>query len=500
MSSSNIAKGAVISYVSIFLNIIISFIYTPWMIRQIGVSDYGLYSLITSFVSYFLLDFGLDSAITRFIAKYRAEGNLYMVENMLGLTTKVYLMIDAIIFLTLVVLFFFISGIFQGLTPDEIETMKILYCIAGGFSVLNFVLKPMSGAMMAFELFVENKLLDMVARVGTVVLIVLALMASANVYWLVLVNGATVFCVSLAKYFILIHKTDLKINWSFWDRVEVKILFSFSVWVFLVSLAQRFRLTLVNTVLGVFANSTEIAIFAMGMVIEGLIWNFSSALNGLFLPKVSRMRQTDDEESIMQLMIKIGRIQLYVIGLLFSGFVIFGRQFIYLWVGSDFSGVYYVVLFLTFTYLISLTQHIAADVVYAEGKVNYTGKAIFITSIIGLAGSCVVASRWGAVGCAACSGFALLIYNIWVNVFYKRELGIDVVRFFKECHLKIVPLMIMLIVLVFLFVIHINISNWIALFAAILIYIMLFSLLTFYVMNEEEKNMFKRIFNRKSVK
>lgn len=105
MSSNNITKGAIISYVSILLNILISFVYTPWMIRQIGVSDYGLYSLITSFVSYFLLDFGLDSAITRFIAKYRAEGDKKKVENMLGLTTKVYLLIDTIIFLYLLLYF-----------------------------------------------------------------------------------------------------------------------------------------------------------------------------------------------------------------------------------------------------------------------------------------------------------------------------------------------------------------------------------------------------------
>ena len=94
-----IAKGAIISYIAIFLNIAITFFYTPWMIRQIGVSDYGLYSLVGTFISYFIIDFGLSGAITRFIAKYRAEGNQKKVENMLGLTTKVYLYIDALIFL-----------------------------------------------------------------------------------------------------------------------------------------------------------------------------------------------------------------------------------------------------------------------------------------------------------------------------------------------------------------------------------------------------------------
>ena len=490
---SNIAKGAIISYVSVFLNIAISFVYTPWMIRKIGVSDYGLYSLITSFVSYFLLDFGLDSAITRFIAKYRAEGDEKKVENMIGLTTRVYLLIDAVIFLALLVLFFFISGIFKGLTPEEIEKMKVLYCIAGGFSLLNFVLKPMSGAMMAFELFVENKLLDMVTRVGTVLLIVVALMMSANVYWLVLVNGATAFTVSLAKYFVLTHKTKLKINWSFFDKAELKLLFSFSVWVFLVSLAQRFRLSLVNTILGIFANSTEIAIFAMGMVIEGLVWNLSSALNGLFLPKVSRMKQNNDKQAIMDLMIRVGRIQLFIIGLIFSGFCAFGRQFIDIWVGPEFHNVYYVVIFLTFTNIISLTQHIASDVVYAEGKVSYTGKATFITSLFGLGGACVLAPMMGAVGCAACSGIAMLIYLIWANIFYKRNLKLEMGYFFCKCHLRILPLISSLAAVSFIIFDFFMIQNWLKLLISVGCYSLAYCLMSFLLMNREERQLIKSI-------
>ena len=136
-AKSQIAKGAVISYISIFLNILISLVYTPWMIRKIGVSDYGLYSLVGAFLSYFLLDFGLSNTITRFIAKYRAEGNEQKVENMLGLTAKVYFALDTIIFVALFVLYFFLTEIFGGgLTFEEIEKLKVLYCIAGIFSVL----------------------------------------------------------------------------------------------------------------------------------------------------------------------------------------------------------------------------------------------------------------------------------------------------------------------------------------------------------------------------
>ena len=73
LSNSQIKKGAIISYFSIIFNIIVGLIYTPWMIKLIGKSDYGLYVLANSFLAYFLVDFGLSQSITRFISKYIAE-------------------------------------------------------------------------------------------------------------------------------------------------------------------------------------------------------------------------------------------------------------------------------------------------------------------------------------------------------------------------------------------------------------------------------------------
>ena len=65
-AKSNITKGALISYVAIFINIVISFVYTPWMIHKIGTADYGLYSLVIAFVSYFLLDFVVFSQYNQY--------------------------------------------------------------------------------------------------------------------------------------------------------------------------------------------------------------------------------------------------------------------------------------------------------------------------------------------------------------------------------------------------------------------------------------------------
>ena len=103
-SNKQLKIGAVISYISIALNILAGFIYTPWMINMIGKGDYGLYTLANSLITLFLVDFGLGSAVSRYIAKYRAEGRQDKINNFLGLVYKLYLIIDAVIFIALIIL------------------------------------------------------------------------------------------------------------------------------------------------------------------------------------------------------------------------------------------------------------------------------------------------------------------------------------------------------------------------------------------------------------
>ena len=477
MAQSKIAKGAIISYVSIFLNIVISLVYTPWMIHQIGVSDYGLYSLVGTFLGYFMLDFGLSGTITRFVAKYRAEGNEQKVANMLGLTAKVYLALDSIIFAVVFVLYFFLTDIFGGgLTPEELEKLKVLYCIAGTFSVLSFLFKPVSGAMMAYEYFVENKSLDMLVRVGTVVFIVIMLFLGGNVYHLVFITGFVGFSAALLRYTILIRKSRLKINWSYFEKAELIGLFSFSVWVLVIQLSQMFRLSLIPTILGIFNNTTEISIFSVGRNLEGMIFTISAALNGLFLPLVSRMVHSGDRKGIMDLMIRVGRIQLYVILLIFSGFCVFGRPFIHLWVGDAFYASYYVFLLLVFVNILSLTVHIGVDVVFVENKIKHTAKRVLVSSLIGLVLSVLVAPKYGAVGCAAATGVALVL----------TQMG----YFFRNCHLKIMPLIMVYAVIGYFICRNLIINNWLMLFVLISAYSIGFCVITWlFLANKYEKDL-----------
>ena len=59
--------GVVLSYLSTGITILIQLVYMPVMIRLLGQSEYGLYSLVSSVVSYLsLFSLGFTGAYLRF--------------------------------------------------------------------------------------------------------------------------------------------------------------------------------------------------------------------------------------------------------------------------------------------------------------------------------------------------------------------------------------------------------------------------------------------------
>ena len=87
-SMKQVKIGAILSYLSIGINIILTLIYTPWMIEKIGQEHYGLYTLATSLISFVAFDFGMSAAVSRFLSKYRADGDTGKIGVRLPIITR----------------------------------------------------------------------------------------------------------------------------------------------------------------------------------------------------------------------------------------------------------------------------------------------------------------------------------------------------------------------------------------------------------------------------
>ncbi len=495
-SSKQLKIGAILSYLSIAVNILAGLIYTPWMVNQIGKSHYGLYTLANSLISLFLVDFGLSSATARFVSKYRAEGNQEKVNNFLGVVYKLYLIIDAIIFTILLVVFFLIDTIYVKLTPQELYSFKIVYLIAGSFAVFNFPFVTQNGILTAYEKFIPVKLADIIYRFLLVGLTVVALLLGYGLYALVTVHAIAGLAVIMYKFIVLKKTVPAKVNFKYSDKSLYKEIFGFSVWITVILLAQRLIFNITPTILGITSNSSAIAIFGIVTVIEGYAYTVTTAINGMFMPKISKDYVTVGDgdmqafgKRVQPLFLKVGKYQFAVNGLIVVGFAILGQYFINLWMGEGYSQAYLGILLVTIPGLFFNSLQIASTSLVVVNKVKLQAIVSVITGVVNVILSLILSYFYGVIGACISICIAYLIRAILTNIIAGIVLKLDIKQFIKSCYLKmLVPFMVTFITGVLLNLL-ITANSWLIFLGKVVIVTIIYVFATCILgLNREERD------------
>ena len=462
-SNNQIKIGAVISYLGVLFGIVTGLIYNPWMIKTIGDSDYGLYTLAMSLINTFLFDFGLSMATERFVSLYLAKNDQTAVDNIIGLIFKIYLVITVVLVVVFVGLYFLLEKIYIQLTAAELERFKVIYIIAATYSVITFPFVTLNGILSSYEKFISLKICDLLHKVLTVALIAIALLMGQGVYLLVFVNLVVSILITAIRLLIIRTTTPVKVNLRYHDRTLVKSIFSMSLWTSISSMAMRLLLTIGPSILGIVSGSVEIAIFGYAVSIEGYVYTFVNAINGFFMPKLSRISTEQDEngaDEVLDLMIKVGRFIMLLFGLIFTGFIILGQEFISLLLGEQYANSYYCVILICAYGVIAYPQQIANTYTLVRNKVRKKAIISLVSMTLYVVCAFLLGKALGAVGVSIAICISLFTQTILMNVVYYKDLKINVLKFFKNCQLKMLPGYVVYALICF-FISKIPVHGWV---------------------------------------
>src|SRR5690625_3743803 len=152
-------KGAILSYLSIFITILIALLYTPIMIRLLGQSEYGLYALIGSIAAYFsILDLGLGNSIVRYVSRNRIKKVEGFESKLLGTFLLLFSIVSILTIIIGIIVYYNIEIIFTNqMSAVEIYKGKIMILILIINFALSFPLSVFSSILVAYEKFSVEK-------------------------------------------------------------------------------------------------------------------------------------------------------------------------------------------------------------------------------------------------------------------------------------------------------------------------------------------------------
>lgn len=482
MAVNQLKAGAFLNYVVIILNTLVGLLYTPYMLRMLGQSEYGLYSLVASVISYLtVLDLGLGNAVIRYTAKFRAEGKVKEQYEMFGMFLVLYFIIGVIALFAGLGLFFNVDRMFgDTMSALELYRARTMMLILVFNLVFTFPMSIFGSIITAYERFVFPKIVNIIRTILNtgimIVLLSLGCKAIAMVILLTVFNVLTlvinfIYC----KYKLHVEIHYGKFKWDFLREVAI-----YSFWIFLNVIMDRIYWSTGQFVLGAVSGTIAVSIFAIAIQLQSMYMMFSTAISSVFLPKVTGMVALyDNHKEISNLFIKTGRFQNIIMSTILFGFVVFGKSFVELWAGVNYSEAYYMALAFFVALYIPLIQNLGITILQARNQMKFRSLLYILIALIALIAEVICGKIWGGIGCAmAIAGALLLGQGLIMNIYYDRKQKINISSFWKEIlKMDVVPCVVTLVFVIiqkYFYEIHTWQSLILGIFAFCVIYIPLF--------------------------
>lgn len=492
--------GAILSYVVIIVNTLVQLIYTPFLIRQLGQSEYGLYSLVASIIGYLtVLDLGFGNAIIVYTAKYRANKQYKEEQKLHGMFKIVFYIIAIVVTFLGILLYLNVENLFgKTMNETEIAKAKIMMLILTFNLTMTFCFNIYSSIIIAYEKFIFQKIMAIIsALLKPMLMIPLLFLGYKSITMCIVITIVNIF-ILLSNYFYCKRKLDIKTKFIGFDKKLFKELFNYSFFIFLGVIVDKVNWSVDQFILGIVSGTIAVSIYAIAGQLNTLFINLSTAVSGVLLPKMSKMvAMKASGKELTDEMIKIGRIQYFIIFLMVSGFILVGKEFIIWWAGADYATSYYVTLILIVPLCFPIIQNLALSICQAMNKHKFRAVATSIMAIFNIIISYILGKVYGAIGCALGTSISLVVCNILaMNIYYKKVIKLEIGRFWIEI-LKM-TIMFMIPFTITLFVINVTELGGIS---GVSIYATIYSTLYFFisymcVMNKYEKNIINKVWNK----
>lgn len=491
--------GAVLGYVNMVVSLLISFIYTPFVLKTLGQSEYGLYALVASVIGYLsVLDMGFGNAMVRFVSKSKASPDKLNENKINGMFLFLYLIIGIIAFIIGFILIGNIGGIFKALTPEELSKARVMMIILVCTVSVSFPLSIFDSYVLSNEKFKYIKILSLIKTLIVPLTMLPLLLLGHKAITMVLVTSSYSIIFHLITIYYCFKKLKMKICFEprNMDKVLLREVLVYSFFIFLNLIVDSIYNNTDQVILGSVSGTIAVSIYAVAARVSSINTSFSTTISGLFFPRITKtLEEKDGSKKVSDIFIKVSRIQLYIMALIMFGFIVFGRQFILLWVGNDYIDAYYIILLLMVPAVIPLTQNIGISILQAKNKHKFRSVVYACIAVLNIAISIPLAKAYGGIGAAIGTAIANIIGQITImNIYYWKKVDIDIPTYWKRFVAYMLPLAIYSAGVYY--VISKIQFRFMTLIIAIIIYTLIYFGYAYFFMNEEERAYVKKIIKK----
>lgn len=432
--NKQIKGGVLLSFAAAAVTILVNLGYTPLMVRLLGKNEYGLYQLVQSVVNYLnLMNFGFSGAYISFFAREKAKGDEDGVARLNGMFLRIFLLIAALCLAGGLLMLKNIHLLGGHLTEADYATARVLMVILVLNAAVSFLTVVFTVYITANERFVFKQSLAILLN---------ALIPALNLPLLYLGRGSVgVVSVTLALAVLKLilsmvycrKKLGMRFLFGRFDRALFSALVGFTFFIFLSDVVDQMNAGVDKFLLGRMMGTGAVAVYSVGFELNTYYTFCSWMIPEIFVPEVNRIAAEErDDAKLTALFTRIGRYNNFILLLVLTGFILFGRAFIRLWVGEGYELSYTVGVILMLASYIPSVQMLGVSIQNAKNMHRPRSVVYFLVACANVGVSILLIRRWGVTGTSLGTLAAMLLgHGLFMNMTYHRRIGLNVITFWK---------------------------------------------------------------------
>lgn len=443
-----IKAGVFLQYLQMALRVIIDLIYTPIMLRILGSVEYGIYNLSGSIVLYLnLLTLGFGASYIRFYSRYKSKNDDNGIKKMNGLYLITFIAMGIVALIVGGVLAKNINIFYNDTyTSQNIETARWLMILLTINLAISFPASVFTSYITSQEKFVFEKTINIGNTILSPCLSIVALYLGYGSIGIVLVTTIISILVDSCNVIYCLKKLNMQFSFKNLSKSLLKEIAVFSSFIALNQIIDQINWQTDKVILGKMVNSTAVAIYAVGSKINTMYISLSTAISSVFTPKIHKIvneKKSNMDDELTELFIKVGRVQYFVLMLVLTGFIFFGKYFISKWAGEGYKLSYYVALLLICPVTVPLCQNIGIEIQRAKNKHQFRSIVYAFMAILNVIISIILCRYYSVIGVALGTTISLIVANLIImNIYYQKKIGINVIKFWKSIFMTIPSLII----------------------------------------------------------
>lgn len=454
--------------------VVVGFFLIPFVVHRIGLTAFGIWVLVNSLTGYMgLLDLGLSQTLVKKSAELLAKQGKEELNKTTSTVFTLYFLIGTLVGISILGLGLLLPHIFN-VSPEYINIFKIVFWIVGLQTAISFPMSIWQGLLGGLQDFHIINGIAVITNLLKAVATVLLLTFGFGLISLIWLNfGLSIVGWLIGMFWVKrkIPYLHIKATWFEWGKV--KDLARFSGVMFIWGIANKVIFSSDRIIIGLFLPVASISIYEVGARIS----EYSRyVLYSIFpiMPATSELSARNEKERLQNLYINMSKYLLVTYTAVVGTLLLFGKEFIHLWMGKQFEESVWIMYALIIGSLYQSQNVVGHTMLTGMNKLRVFAKVMIIYPIVNIILNVIFVIQWGLIGVALSTMLTFILIETFFTLYITKVFEIKLLSLLRACHFSAAVSVVPAIMTSHCLSIFLNFDSWAKLLLGVSVFLSIY--------------------------